>query len=343
MDGRLRRFLHYLVADLAHYSGLLRLRSFYRRRILGKQEVYILCLHRVLTEEEQNRSDSVNAMVLGERTFVKMLEYISRRYRIVSFDAFLANGANSADLSRPWCLVTFDDGWRDNYTTAYPWLKKFHLPALVFLTTGLIESQELFWIERLARAWKHPSRRAEIQSRLGSLTQTKDQLSDVETTIEYLKRMPSKKRQQILDLLMPSEESYDQRDMVDQMLTWGQVTEMSRDGIEFGSHTVTHPLLTFEDDAVVNHELCASKQILEEKLDKKVRAFAYPNGDCDQRVRRQVRQAGYECAFTTRPGWYRSEHDLFDIRRIQLHEGNVTGPRRQFSPAMFSFMLARWS
>ena len=343
MSGRLRPLLHYLVADLAHYSGLLRLRSFYRRRILRKQEVYILGLHRVLTDEERTESNSPDGMVMRERTFVKMLEYISRHCRVVSFDAFLTNTGNDFDFSKPWCLLTFDDGWRDNHTKAYPWLRKFNLPALVFLTTGLIQSQELFWIERLAKAWKHSSRRAEIQSRLRSLLPTRDQLNSAERIIEYLKHMPSKKRQQILDLLLPSEKSHDQRDMVDKMLTWDQVIEMSRNGIEFGSHTITHPLLTFEDYFTVNHELCASKQILEEKLDKKVRAFAYPNGDCDLRVRRQVRQVGYECAFSTRPGSHQGGHDLFNIQRIVLHEGNVTGPGGQFSPAMFSLTVLRWS
>jgi peptidoglycan/xylan/chitin deacetylase (PgdA/CDA1 family) len=140
--------------------------------------------------------------------------------------------------------------------------------------------------------------------------------------------------------LLPSEENCDGPDEVDSMLTWNQAIEMSRDGIEMGAHTVGHPLLSYENDATVERELCVSKQTLEEKLGKKVRAFAYPNGDWDERVRRCVQQVGYEGAFSTRPGWYRQGQDPYIIRRILLHEGNVTDRKGHFSPAMLSLALA---
>jgi len=172
--------------------------------------------------------------------------------------------------------------------------------------------------------------------------QEQGRVTSLEEIIEYLKHMPAEKRQCILRQLLPMQEERHRHDEVDQMLTWDQVIEMSRDGIDFGAHTVTHPLLTYENDMTVEQELRTAKHILEENLGKKVRAFAYPNGDWDDRVRRWVEQTGYECAFTTRQGWYRSGQDPYTIRRIMLHEGNVTGRNRQFSPAMLNLTLAGW-
>ena len=73
-----------------------------------------------------------------------------------------------------------------------------------------------------------------------------------------------------------------------------------------------------------------------------MRAFAYPNGNWDPRVRQAVIAAGYECAFTVRPGWHRRDADPFTMDRILLHEGNVTGRDGSFSPAMFHLTLTGW-
>jgi len=280
-------------------------------------------------------------MVLGEVTFVKLLEYLQQRFHVVSFETFFRGEAEDAGKSKPRCLLTFDDGWRDTYTTAYPWLKKFGMPATVFLATGSIEGQGGFWVEQLKRAWTMPSSRAQMKSVLSQVTsQDKGQLTELEDIVEWLKHMPAEKRHSFLQRLLPSEQNSDCRYEVDSMLTWDEAIEMSRDGIEMGAHTVTHPLLSYENDATVERELRLSKQTLEEKLGKKVRAFAYPNGDWDERVRRWVQQVSYECAFTTRPGWYHQGQDPYTVCRILLHEGNATGRNGQFSPAMLSLTLA---
>ena len=117
---------------------------------------------------------------------------------------------------------------------------------------------------------------------------------------------------------------------------------MEREGIEIEAHSVTHPLLIYEDDSTVRRELQVGKEILEQKLGKKIRAFAYPNGTWDVRVRDMVQQAGYECAFVVQRGWHRQGDDPFTIRRILLHEGNVTGPDGRFSPSVLSLRLSGW-
>jgi peptidoglycan/xylan/chitin deacetylase (PgdA/CDA1 family) len=342
MVAKLRGFLHYLAALLAHYSGMLSLRSFFRRNILRRTETHVLGLHRVLTQEEFIRANSLPGMILKETTFAKLLEYICRHWETVPLDAFLEGGGKTAS-SRPRLLLTFDDGWRDNYITAYRWLKKFRVPATIFVSVEAVEKQEPFWIERLAREWRNSSRQAHMQSQLQCLFPSKRQLLRLDETIEALKHMPSQRRQQILDVLLPSNESVEDQGAADRMLTWDQMLEMSRDGVEFGSHTVTHPLLTYENDVTVREELCASKRILEGKLNQRVRAFAYPNGDCNTHVRKQVREAGYECAFVTRGGGSIDDRDPFAIRRVILHDGNVTRPDGRFSPAMFCLTLARSS
>jgi peptidoglycan/xylan/chitin deacetylase (PgdA/CDA1 family) len=338
---RVRRVLRLGVADCLRGSGLLRANRFLRRRILGKKEVCVLGLHRILRPAEQSRTKSLGSIVLKEETFATMLEYLSRHYKVVSPENLLAGTSIDPGDRRPCCVLTFDDGWRDNYTTAYPWLRRFGLTASVFVVTGMIESRDVFWVERLAREWQDSTRRGHIASELGTLTSQKAGKAGLKAVVEYLKRMSGERRQEILARLFNGDSDPALRDSVDQMMNWDQIGEMSRNGIDFGAHTVTHPLLPYEADKTVERELLESKATLEAKLGKQVRAFAYPNGDWDERVRKFVQQASYSCAFTTRAGWYCEGDDPYTIRRILIHEGNVTGWDGRFSPAAFTLTLAR--
>jgi peptidoglycan/xylan/chitin deacetylase (PgdA/CDA1 family) len=238
--------------------------------------------------------------------------------------------------------VTFDDGWQDTYTRAYPALKKFSIPATVFLATGSMEHRGGFWVEEVKKAWSIPERRTHMISAASKASnESNHRFTEIENIVEWLKHMPAAKRDPLLtQLLLPTSDSKAGEDLVDSMLTWQQAIEMGDNGIDIGAHTVTHPLLSYESDPDVERELCQSKQTLEEKLRKPVRAFAYPNGNWDERVRKLVKQAGYERAFTTRPGWYDQRQDPYTIRRILLHEGNVTDRDGQFSPAMLGLTLA---
>jgi len=341
MIARIRRRLHFAVADLLYYSGALALWRLFRQTMWRRQEVCVLGLHRVLTRSEQCRSNSLDSMVLNDLTYVKLLEYLEREFQVASLEALFRGPIEQAASSKPACILTFDDGWADNYTTAYPVLKKFGMPAVLFLATGSIGGRGGFWVEQLSRAWTRPSVRAQMNSVLSQAPGIPArQPVELEDIVEWLKHMSTEKRNSILEQILPKGEDVGCHEEVDSMLTWIQVVEMSEHGVEMGGHTVSHPLLCYENDATVEGELRLSKQWLEEKLGKPVRAFAYPNGNWDARVRRWVQQLGYDCAFTTRPGWYHPGQDPYTIRRILLHDGNVTGRDGQFSPAMLSLTLA---
>lgn len=341
LTARLRRAARYFVADALHYSGLVRARRWLRQAGAQAEPVCVLGLHRVLKEDDLCRSHSPLSIVMREETFARMLEHVCRSFRITSLSEFIRGEGGDGRGRKPSCLITFDDGWRDNYATAYPWLRKFGIPALIFLVTRLIGSKESFWGERLAYAWNDWLQVDHSQSQLAALTREKLREFSFEQAVECLKHMPSEQREEILaDLLKNTPASIPCMD-VDGMMDWDQVLEMRSGGIDFGAHTETHPLLVYESDATVVRELVGGKKTIEERVGAAVTAFAYPNGSWDQRVRNLVEKAGYSCAFSTRSGWHRPGEDLLTVRRVLLHEGNVTGRDGKFSPAVFDYTLAR--
>ena len=97
-------------------------------------------------------------------------------------------------------------------------------------------------------------------------------------------------------------------------MTWAQLREVTRAGIEVGGHSCTHPLLTQCTETQIAREVDACKQELESRLQVSVTSFAYPHGICDERVRRLVKKAGYQNAYSGTAADYRM-HDAFDVKR----------------------------
>src|ERR1700730_7889426 len=213
MNARIRRHVHFAVADLVYYSGAFVFWRFFRRRLLRKQEVCVLGLHRVLTKAEQSRSNSLDGMVLNDVTFVKLLRYLQREFHVVSLEVLLNGELQKVANAKPWCVLTFDDGWADTYRTAYPKLKQFGMPAVVYLATGSIGSRRGVWVEQLKKTWNVPSGRARMSTVFGRVPEiSQAQSIDLESTIEWLKRMPAEKRDSLLRQLLPLEENGDGQD-----------------------------------------------------------------------------------------------------------------------------------
>jgi GT2 family glycosyltransferase/peptidoglycan/xylan/chitin deacetylase (PgdA/CDA1 family) len=106
------------------------------------------------------------------------------------------------------------------------------------------------------------------------------------------------------------------------LLTIEQIREMQRYGVEFGSHTLTHPWLPEVSDDDLRLEVGDSKRRLEDMLGTQVTTFAYPFGGIDQRVRAAVADAGYELAFTIRSGlnWW---GDPLCLNRAEVSEAGT--------------------
>ena len=103
------------------------------------------------------------------------------------------------------------------------------------------------------------------------------------------------------------------------MLSWEQIKEMASQGINFGSHTVSHPKLTELDDGSVSKELAESKQLIEEQLGMECSHFAYPYGLLTEKTRELVKKAGFKTACSTRSGFNNAERDPLILHRIEVY------------------------
>ncbi len=204
------------VAFLGYRSGLLHV---WIRWKFGNRP-HIVMYHRVL-EPELGSDFSQWGIVVRANTFEKQLHQLHRMFSMVSLRDIVNNSGANSSASR--CAITFDDGWADNHRVALPVLKRLGLPATVFITTGYIGTEKLFWPERLA-----------------CILQDEDR--EFDSRIESLKNVPEKTREEFLHQ-KAREKNRTSLPPGTRMLTWDQVRELQQQGFEIGSHTVHHVLL----------------------------------------------------------------------------------------------------
>ena len=227
--------------------------------------------------------------------------------------------------------VTFDDGYRDTRDHAYPILRRHRIPATVFAVTGCIDSGEPFWFEVAARLMMSlppgSVRLQECPEALPTGQVPGARRDSLQRLHRALKDMDNPRRTQVVnewrarfaDLLDASP-----GDLLSPM-TWGDVAEMARDGIDFGAHTVTHPNLTKVPDDELAWELTESRRVLEHRTGKPVRCLAYPIGTAsafDARVMRASAAAGFRLAVSYLSGVnWTSRMQRFNMRRhgVSLH------------------------
>jgi peptidoglycan/xylan/chitin deacetylase (PgdA/CDA1 family) len=304
-------------------------------RLALRRRAVVLMYHRVLPDEERSRTWSHPAIVVSRRTFERHMRMLSRRFRVLSaveFQRCLEEGQ-----FYPFsCLVTFDDGWIDTYTEAWPVLRRYGLPALVFLPSAFIGTGEVFWQERLGSllrvVWQRARNDQAFAARAEPVLAGLDlnavlDLKGDDTRLAIMDLVRSKKGHDAWDpqgavravsALVPG--AFAAGDSIDRFIDWEQALEMARGGVSFGAHGDSHRLLTTLAPEDVGHEVRASRASLERRLGASPVAFCYPNGDWNAGVAEVVGRQ-FALAFSTRRGHVDPKREnRLAIRRINVHE-----------------------
>ena len=259
--------------------------------------------------------------------FDLQMEYLARHYNIVSAIQVAAWVTEGHPLPPRSALITFDDGYYDNYKNAYPILRKRNLPAVIFLASNFMESKTLFFWDLIAYCF-HNSQYDHLEiPAVGSFTWKDDVSRDlvVKRVIEILKTLPENEKKRLAGSFPEIMKVPISNDVFSGIfLSWDQVREMNAHGIEMGAHTASHPILTRVHPHDMKVEIVKSKNRIEEEIGRSLHSFAYPNGqrtDFDLDVIREIKTAGFQTAYTLLPGPTRIEtirNHPYQIRRIFL-------------------------
>ena len=279
-------------------------------------------------------------MFVQAHTFEAHISYLRKQFHIISLDELLDLWqTNRLKSDRSYCVITFDDGWKDNYQLAFPVLVKYRIPATIFLATDFIGTDRWFWPDQmmllLEKARQHTTGTADRKAISTVLTETigvtlsaadgnfrrvelEDPI-DLDAIIELCKEVEVDRIHQMIDRLSRALHM----DLPTQrvLLNWGEVREMAGKGVTFGSHSSSHRIMTQISLSEVKTELIDSRKTMLQQGINPVPVFCYPNGNFDRDIQELVRESGYLAAVGCEVGLERNRPgDLFALKRISLHE-----------------------
>jgi peptidoglycan/xylan/chitin deacetylase (PgdA/CDA1 family) len=298
-------------------------------------KVLILAYHRVVTPDDLSRGYIEPGMYVLHDVFDMQVRWLLERFEILSFTQLLARwNDNEWDERKKYCVLTFDDGWLDNYHHAFPILKTYQVPATIFLPTNYIGSNEWFWTEKIAfllTCLGQPRVTSMQRNRVGAMIaelpglvrselvgQEGISLTTMGKVIRQCKLLSPSEIESLLNRLSEILEVSNPHERV--TVNWSEVTEMAKNGISFGSHSCSHHLLTRLNEETVRQELQESNRLLRTLPVGYLPVFCYPNGDNNYAIQDLVKQSQYVAAVGTRSGAEgRRPENMYELNRIGMH------------------------
>lgn len=272
----------------------------------GPTRLTVMAYHRII---DVNTPDFLyyDAIAASPDLFAREMAYVAENFNVINLarlHAFVKHG--HALPPRP-LLITFDDGYLDNYTNAFPVLRRLGLPAVIFLITDRMDNPIVPWWDECAYYFRHTEKSQVILPLLGEqdISTAKQRKVVLETLLSNLKAVPDAHKQRMimqvssaLDVAPPPPDG-------SLFVSWDQVREMVAHGIACQPHTASHPILTRVPQEQMHRQIKESRDRIISETGQEVMAFAYPNGKCadyDLSTQQTLSSLGYSMAFTVAAG-----------------------------------------
>jgi peptidoglycan/xylan/chitin deacetylase (PgdA/CDA1 family) len=247
-------------------------------------------------------------------TFITGLRYVRKHFDVVPLSIIVENVRDGKAGTGREVAITFDDGLRNNFTVLYPILQRIECPATFFVVPQALEKNE--WI------WTH-----DVRERLSSLSEVDCYVfagelqapsSECFGIIDWMKTVPNKQRLEIQQRIrdrtksfVPTPTQHHKYDLMD----WEELQSLNPRLITIGSHSMTHPILSNISGDEIQTEIVESRRLLEERLQRPVEYFCYPNGNYDDTIVAAVRKT-YTAAIAVTAKTVTAGEDLYRLPRV---------------------------
>lgn len=326
------------VGTLMHYSGI----ALLLRATGGGTGIRVLAYHRIANEPFDPLS-----MCMSPGLFEENIRHIRKRYAPLSLEEAVYLLRGNKRIPANAVVVTFDDGYEDNYSIAFPILAGYKIPAAIFLNVGAVERSELIWYDRLVEAFRSTRcRRVDLgfigmgEYRLSSFRQ---RAAVCRRMVAFCKEMDNVYRVDAVEQIIRAL-GMENGDAPGVMLDWDKVRYLASAGVTIGSHAVNHFSLRTLDLADLEFELRESKRLIRERCGTDPVFFANPFGDphdLSPGVIALLRSSGYAAVFTLERGINR-DASAFVLRRYCMSPGMVCGATGIYSTRVFDVQMSLW-
>jgi peptidoglycan/xylan/chitin deacetylase (PgdA/CDA1 family) len=265
--------------------------------------------------------------------FKEQMEVLHRSCNVLSLPNLIER-MQQVSMPENAVAITFDDGYADNFTHAFPVLSQWQIPATFFLSTSLVNTSRSFWWDELAQLILTERITPEVAISIVdgyALNQNKCLNDDLDIQTDPLLAVYRMLWNRINPLSIDDRNTVMQAlesaasSRVDQstpsMLNEIQIRDLSRHSlITIAAHTDHHLSLPAQNDETISKEISSSCDMLETLTSKRPTLFSYPFGQYDERVIAHVKDAGLTAAVTTFQSPVKEDCALFELPRFQVND-----------------------
>jgi peptidoglycan/xylan/chitin deacetylase (PgdA/CDA1 family) len=278
-----------------------------------------MAYHRVAELRDTPAVDS-RSVSATPAVFTRQMQHLARHYHVIGMTQLLNDVRNGAPLPKRAVLITFDDAYADFAEIAWPILKRFGLPATMFVPTGYPDHAELaFCGDKLHQAFNATARTEMCGTPFGRLPlrNFEEKRRALRMMQNYVPTVPDDEAMRLVDSVcseLTGEFVY-----CGSVLSWDQLRQLAKEGLTLGSHTRTHPVMTQVPPDRMLEEIRTSQEDLRREIGTALPIFCYPNGNHDDTIVEILRNEGIRLAFTTLSGENKSHSlDLLRLRRVVI-------------------------
>ena len=303
----------------------------------------ILCYHRVLPQNQMISDNSPNrSLCVSSERFEEQMRVLSENYKVLSMDDMISRvDWENADFA---VAITFDDGYKDNYLHAYPILKKYNIPATIYMTTRFLQGDTSMWWRELWERLESAEAISLSVSNTNFIWRTPSRDLKIKCFKEIRRILLGSDRITYLSLLNQISIYGSPKVYPGLCLSSDEIMHLDREGlVTIGSHTHNHYCLINLTKNEVAEEMSRSKEILESLLKKPVRHFAYPYGRTKEAGDREfslAKDCGYETGVTTVNANIFPKSKVFSLPRLEIKDC-VDSERLHILLSGFSGMMGK--
>jgi len=298
-----------------------------------KEGVIVLLYHRVFDAEIDSQ-----LLCVSPENFERQMLYLKRNFEILKVSELLKK-IKEKRIPQNGIVITFDDGYADNYEFALPVLEKLKIPATFFVCSGNIDKNEESWSHQLEQIFfSHKKLPDKLQLEFNKKqyifnTSNEKVIKDTYCKLhEIIKFQNKENRNKILNLLFEWSGVIKKTRQYYRTLSSSELRKMAESElVEIGGHTVNHVCLSVLNKNEQKEEIEENKKHLEKILNKKILAFSYPYGrkkDYNQDTLEIVRN-NYQIAFSNFPGIIRNNSNIYELPRFLIRNWDLDTFKRK--------------
>ncbi len=307
---------------VAYYKSL---QNFSQR---SQTELTVLLYHGV-SKSNPKGIENYNHKHISEKVFIEHLRFLKKNCNVISLDEVVDIHHNKKSYPKNSVAITFDDGFANNHEVAAPALIDFNLPATFYVSSGVINTNLMFWVDVLEDCINRTQAREitvslEKKQHKFDLSNHSNRLIALDSIKAVCKRSPVEGKNTIIDEVQKKCRVIAEIGDTDnyQKMNWKQVCELDSNSLFIvGGHSLYHDILGLQNPQRSSLDISASIDLLTYHLGRKQTHYSYPEGQANHYNDTHIallKQKGIICSPSAIMGLNTPKEDLFHLRRVMV-------------------------